>query len=303
MNGSRFEISSKLKLHEPTRAASPWLAAVAVLALALAGGAASADPPAPADLIMPPEDAELIESGVISKVIAAGTGERPPEPGDIVAVHFIGWSPAGEKLYSSYDQGRPVRFPIERLFPGWRQAVLRMVHQEKRRIWLPDHLVATEVGPKGASIIQLELVGIKRTPKPPANLDRPPETAEKTSSGAFTEVLRPGTGSEHPAADSPVLVNYIGWTADGKTFDSTASRGRPTAFPLDGIMPAFAEAMQQMVVGEKRRIWIPGPVAKGNWIGSPKGMLIFEVELLKILPAETFQKKPEGEPAAGAGSP
>jgi peptidylprolyl isomerase len=39
-----------------------------------------------------------------------------------------------------------------------------------------------------------------------------------------------------------------------------------------------------MVVGEKRRFWIPGNLAYDNSTrpGAPKGMLVFDVELLEI---------------------
>jgi peptidylprolyl isomerase len=39
-----------------------------------------------------------------------------------------------------------------------------------------------------------------------------------------------------------------------------------------------------MVVGEKRRFWIPGALAYDNSTrpDAPKGMLVFDVELLEI---------------------
>ncbi len=299
MNGPRFETLSK---HGSYESAPGWAAIAVVVALALISGSlpAFAEEADQIDFIMPPADAELTDSGILSQVVTAGTGQRPPDPEDQVLIHFVGWSPEGGKMYSSYDMGKPVLFKMRSIFPGWHEAVTSMVKGEKRRIWLPGHLVAKGRGPKGASIFELELLGIKRTRMPPANLERP-ESAERTPSGAYTEALRPGTGTEHPAADSLALMNYIGWTADGQTFDSTADRGRATALPLADVMPAFAEAVQLMVVGEVRRLWIPGPVAAGNWVGSPKGALIFEVELLKILPPETLQKKPVAPPKPGGG--
>jgi peptidylprolyl isomerase len=37
-----------------------------------------------------------------------------------------------------------------------------------------------------------------------------------------------------------------------------------------------------MVQGEKRRFWIPEKLAYGGQSGKPKGMLVFDVELLSI---------------------
>ena len=40
-----------------------------------------------------------------------------------------------------------------------------------------------------------------------------------------------------------------------------------------------------MVVGEKRRFWIPAELAYEGKPGKPQGMLVFDVELLDILQA------------------
>ena len=44
---------------------------------------------------------------------------------------------------------------------------------------------------------------------------------------------------------------------NGKMFDSSVKRGMPTEFPLNGVIPGWTEGVQLMVVGEKRRFWIP----------------------------------------------
>ena len=37
-----------------------------------------------------------------------------------------------------------------------------------------------------------------------------------------------------------------------------------------------------MVEGEKRRFWIPGRLAYDGAPGTPQGMLVFDIELIKI---------------------
>jgi len=37
-----------------------------------------------------------------------------------------------------------------------------------------------------------------------------------------------------------------------------------------------------MVAGEKRRFWIPSRLAYNNEPGKPRGMLVFDIELLGI---------------------
>ena len=115
----------------------------------------------------------------------------------------------------------------------------------------------------------------------PADVKAPPADAVKTSSGLASKVIRPGTGKIHPTRTDRVTVHYTGWTTDGKMFDSSVARKAPATFPLDRVIAGWTEGLQLMVVGETRRLWIPEPLAyKG--VREPRGMLVFDVELLKI---------------------
>lgn len=126
-------------------------------------------------------------------------------------------------------------------------------------------------------------VDTKKLPEAPADVAAPPEDAEKTASGLSSRVLVPGTGTVRPGRASTVQVHYSGWTTDGKAFDSTAARGRPAAFPLNRVIPGWQEAIQLMVPGEKRRVWIPESLAYRGQAGGPRGMLVFDIELLRIV--------------------
>ncbi len=67
-------------------------------------------------------------------------------------------------------------------------------------------------------------------------------------------------------------------------FDSSVERGSPASFPLNRVIKGWTEGVQLMVVGEKRRFWIPAELAYGNSGagGRPAGLLVFDVELLGI---------------------
>ena len=125
----------------------------------------------------------------------------------------------------------------------------------------------------------------------PADVAAAPADAEKTASGLASKILTPGTGAERPKKRDTVKVHYTGWTTDGKRFDSSVARGEPTEFPLNAVIPGWTEGLQLMVVGEKRRFWIPGNLAYGDTParpGAPAGMLVFDVELLGITPAPSL---------------
>jgi FKBP-type peptidyl-prolyl cis-trans isomerase len=108
--------------------------------------------------------------------------------------------------------------------------------------------------------------------------------AVKTESGLASKLLQNGTGATKPKATDLVTVHYSGWTTDGKLFDSSVKRGQPTSFPLNGVIAGWTEGLQLMVEGEQRRFWIPGKLAYGENppAGYPAGLLVFDVELIKI---------------------
>ena len=117
-------------------------------------------------------------------------------------------------------------------------------------------------------------------PAPP-DVKAPPADAKKTASGLAYKVLTPGKGTKHPTATDSVTVHYTGWTTDGKMFDSSVTRKEPATFPLNRVIAGWTEGVQLMVEGEKTRFWIPEAMAyRGQ--RPPFGMLVFDVELIKI---------------------
>jgi FKBP-type peptidyl-prolyl cis-trans isomerase len=117
----------------------------------------------------------------------------------------------------------------------------------------------------------------------PADVAAAPADAQVTASGLASKVLAAGTGTEHPLPTDQVKVHYTGWKTDGSMFDSSVARGRPTVFPLYRVIAGWAEGLQLMVVGEKRRFWIPAKLAYEGKPDKPQGMLVFDVELLDIV--------------------
>ena len=124
---------------------------------------------------------------------------------------------------------------------------------------------------------------------PPPDVAAPPADSIKSATGLASKVITPGTGKAHPGKTDIVTVHYTGWKTDGSMFDSSVLRGKPTSFPLDRVIAGWTEGVQLMVEGEKRRLWIPEALAyKGT--REPKGMLVFDVELLSILSTPTDVK-------------
>ena len=244
--------------------------------------------PAPDDVAAPPADAERTESGLASKVLQNGTGSEHPDENDRVTVHYTGWTTDGNMFDSSVTRGRPATFPLNGVIAGWTEGVQLMVVGEKRRFWIPEDLAygGRRGAPQGMLVFDVELLEVQETPDPPSapeNVAAPPANAERTESGLASLVIEAGDGDQHPSETSRMRVHYTGWTTDGEMFDSSITRGRPATFPLNRVIDGWTEGVQLMVVGEKRRFWIPESLAYGGRPGAPQGMLVFDVQLLEIL--------------------
>ena len=241
--------------------------------------------PAPADVAAPPADVERTPSGLASKVLQPGSSAQHPSASDRVTVHYTGWTTDGKMFDSSVARSEPATFPLNGVIAGWTEGVQLMAVGEKRRLWIPEELAyqGKPGAPAGMLVFDVELLGILEAPKAPADVAAPPADAARTASGLASRVLRAGTGTVHPSATSMVEVHYSGWTTDGQMFDSSVARGEPARFPLNRVIPGWTEGVQLMVEGEQRRLWIPEEMAYRGKPGAPQGMLVFDVELLKIL--------------------
>ncbi len=257
---------------------------LAFLSIVTLAGAEEATPvPAPADVAEAPADAETTVSGLASKVMEPGAGKAHPGKTDLVKVQYTGWTTDGKMFDSSQTKGKPVTFPLDKVLPGWTEGVQLMVAGETRRFWIPEALAykGAEGRPQGMLVFDVKLISFDRPPGvAPPDVRSPPSDAEKMGSGLSYLVLKPGSG-KHPSRSSKVTVHYSGWTTDGKMFDSSVARGKPATFPVKGVIEGWTEGLQLMVEGEKARFWIPENLAyKGE--SPPYGMLVFEVELLKV---------------------
>jgi FKBP-type peptidyl-prolyl cis-trans isomerase len=272
----------------PLRSLFPYAAGFALAFTSACRADETNMPTTPEDVAAAPADAHTTESGLASKVIAEGTGTEHPAAEDRVTVHYSGWTTDGELFDSSVQRGQPTTFPLNRVIRGWTEGLQLMVQGEKRRFWIPAKLAYGENPPPGAPagtlVFDVELLEIHPGLRAPKDVAAVPDDAEVTPSGLASRVLRAGTGDVKPTAASTVNVHYSGWTTDGQMFDSSVERGEPISFPLNGVIPGWTEGLQLMVVGEKRRFWIPANLAYGENPGGgrPGGMLVFDVELLDI---------------------
>jgi FKBP-type peptidyl-prolyl cis-trans isomerase len=226
-----------------------------------------------------PAEAATSPSGIASIILTAPSiDERSPGSDDHVTLDYTTWTADG-LVIDSTDKHPDVRtFQLSKLSSGLQESVSAMKRGEKRRLWIP-----AAMGPKKmAVIIDVELLAISRPFDAPADVAAPPADAERTKNGIASKVLVAGAGTSHPKHNSFVVVHYSGWTTDGTMFDSSFKTGEPGYFRLTEVIPGWRDGIQLMVAGEKRRFWIPEKLAYRGERGMPRGMLVFDVELIRF---------------------
>ena len=119
------------------------------------------------------------------------------------------------------------------------------------------------------------------------NMTRPEVSV--TPSGLQYEIISEGSG-ERPGIADTVLVHYEGTTIDGDVFDSTYEFGEPIEMPLFRVIPGWSEGLRLMKEGGRAKLYIPPDLAYGSYgaggLIGPNTVLIFDVELLSIVPSQ-----------------
>ena len=186
---------------------------------------------------------------------------------------------------------------IEKFFAGFRdgysQKASRLTEDDMRKT-----LIAYKERHDAEAMKEIQKLGADNEAKGAAFLA---ENGKKTgitttASGLQYEVIKAGTGAA-PTAEDQVQVHYEVKMLDGTVFDSSIARGQPITFPLAGVIAGWTEGLQLMKEGGKSRLFIPAKLAYGETGASsipPNSVLVFDVELLKVIKAGSEEK---AEPA------
>jgi FKBP-type peptidyl-prolyl cis-trans isomerase len=130
-------------------------------------------------------------SGLQYKVINAGNGSSPKVT-DEVTVNYKGTLVNGTEFDSSYKRGQPASFPVNRVIPGWTEALQLMKPGAKYQLWIPPQLAydlrsQPPIPPGSMLIFEVELLSIKEgAPEPAAAQPAPvptPTPAPKSDGG------------------------------------------------------------------------------------------------------------------------
>jgi FKBP-type peptidyl-prolyl cis-trans isomerase len=106
-----------------------------------------------------------LPSGLQYEIIKAGSGPKP-KPEDQVKCHYHGTTIDGKVFDSSVDRGEPAVFPVNRVIPGWTEALQLMPVGSKWKLYIPSALAYGEQGagqdikPNSTLIFEVELLEI-----------------------------------------------------------------------------------------------------------------------------------------------
>jgi FKBP-type peptidyl-prolyl cis-trans isomerase len=122
--------------------------------------------------------------------------------------------------------------------------------------------------------------------------------------GLMYRIIHNGFG-QRPSPQDYATVYYTGKLITGKVFDGT-EEGMPTRFKVNSLIAGWSEALSLMRVGDKWELVIPSNLAYGE-TGTPDGAvppnqtLVFEVELMKVVPPRLRPADPNNPEDKHAG--
>lgn len=106
-------------------------------------------------------------SGLQYKVLKSGGG-KTPKATDTVKTHYHGTLIDGTVFDSSVERGEPVSFPVNRVIPGWTEALQLMKEGDKWQLTIPSKLAYGErgagdkIGPNCTLVFEVELLSVEQ---------------------------------------------------------------------------------------------------------------------------------------------
>jgi peptidylprolyl isomerase len=253
-------------------------------------------PAIPDDVGQAPASATALKSGTKFVIIRPGTGKDNARPYDSVTYNLTAWDSEGKMLDTTERARHPLTAQPYKASTGLAEMLTNLSVGARGRFWIDAEKMVGNGGKppggvdKGTLTYEVEITQLTKTehepPPIPPDVAKPPADAKKTAKGVFYRLLAKGSGKDprHPTENDTVKVNYAGWTTDGKMFDSSYLRNEAATFSLHGVIAGWTDGIPLMTPGDKMRFWIPVEMAYKGAPGKPAGMLVFDVELLEIVP-------------------
>lgn len=231
-----------------------------------------------------------------SRVVDEGTGEELTEGAQVTINYLVIAGKDGKTSGSTWETKKPESFTL-----GDPQYDL-----------LNDRLIGQKVGTRivmastamdqTIQVTMVEVSEVKEIPtraegtavEPKAGLPtveladdgQPTVTIPKSYKEPTDLVVQPLVEGDGPEVtkDQTVTVQYAGCLLDGTSFDSSWSRGTPTSFPLNGVIPGWTNGIAGQKVGSQVLLVVPADQGYGdqeNGAIPANSTLVFVVDILE----------------------
>jgi FKBP-type peptidyl-prolyl cis-trans isomerase len=111
------------------------------------------------------EGVQTTPSGLQYKVLKSGAGPSPSATSTVQA-HYRGQFPDG-RVFDQSRAGEPATFSLQRVIPGWTEALQKMKVGDQWQLFIPPELAygpegfGDDIPPNAALIFEVELVGVE----------------------------------------------------------------------------------------------------------------------------------------------
>jgi len=108
-----------------------------------------------------------LPSGLQYEIIKTGTGPKPKAE-ETVKCHYHGTTIDGKVFDSSVNRGEPATFAVNRVIPGWTEALQLMPVGSKWKLYIPAAMAygeqspSQDIKPNSTLIFEVELLGIEK---------------------------------------------------------------------------------------------------------------------------------------------
>ncbi|WP_129789881.1 FKBP-type peptidyl-prolyl cis-trans isomerase [Promicromonospora panici] len=231
-----------------------------------------------------------------SRVVDEGTGEELAEGAQVTINYVVLAGKDGSTSGSTWETKKPESFTLgdpqydllnDRLIGqkvGTRIVMASTAMDQTIQVTMvevsevkeiPTRAEGTAVEPKdGLPTVELADDG-QPTVTIPKNYEEPTDLV--------VQPLVEGDGAK-VTKDQTVTVQYAGCLLDGTSFDSSWSRGTPTSFPLNGVIPGWTNGIAGQKVGSQVLLVVPADQGYGdqeNGAIPANSTLVFVVDILE----------------------
>ena len=241
-------------------------------------------------------EAPLEVTSPTSRVVDEGTGEELAEGSQVTINYVVLAGKDGKTSGSTWETDKPESFtlgdpqydllnePLIGQKVGARIVMASTAMDQTIQVTMvevsevkeiPTRAEGSEVAPEeGLPTVELADDG-----QPTVTI---PEGYEEPSDLVVQPLLE-GEGEE-VTEDQTVTVQYSGCLLDGTSFDSSWSRGTPTSFPLNGVIPGWTNGIAGQKVGSQVLLVVPAEQGYGdqeNGAIPANSTLVFVVDILE----------------------